>query len=115
MAANGYKDLLKAWREKTPEILHFTAERLWEAQRIEDYERLERAMYSTTPIPQLLRLALVFDENIRLESVLETVATAIEKDAPPNASFMCYLITRTDLRALVNDSFDKMAELAEQT
>ena len=88
VAAKGYKDLLKAWRQKTPEILHFTAERLWDAQRLDDYERLDRAMYGATPVPQLLRLALIFDENIRLDSVLDAVTTAIQKDAPPDDSFM---------------------------
>ena len=62
MGAKGYKDLIKVWREKTPEILHFTAERLWEAHRIDDYDRLDRAMSSSTPVPQLLRLVLIFDE-----------------------------------------------------
>ena len=112
VGANGYKDLLKAWRNKTPEILHFTAERLWEAQRFDDYERLDRAMYDATPVPQLLRLVLIFDEAAWKDSVLDAVEAAVEQDAPPADSFVCYLVMRDDLRTLVNDSFEKMAELA---
>ena len=114
VGSNGYKDLLKVWREKTPEILHFTSERLWEAQRYDDWERLDRAMYAGTPIPDLLRLVLVFDEVVSSDSVLEAVATAVEHDAPPDDSFVCYLVTRADLRTLVEESFEKMAELAGQ-
>ena len=112
VGANGYKDLLKAWRNKTPEILHFTAERLWEAQRFDEYERLDRAMYGATPVPQLLRLVLIFDEAAWKDSVLDAVEAAVEQDAPPADSFVCYLVMRDDLRTLVNDSFEKMAEFA---
>ena len=112
VGAKGYKDLLKVWREKTPEILHFTAERLWEAQQIDEYDRLDRAMSSPTPVPQLLRLVLIFDEMARADSVLDSVAAAVEQDAPPDDSFVCYLVTRADLRTLVDDSFGKMAEHA---
>ena len=114
VGAKGYKDLLKVWREKTPEILHFTAERLWEAHRFDDYDRLDRAMSSPTPIPQLLRLVLIFDEVAWADSVLEAVAAAIEQDAPPDDSFVCYLVTRADLRTLIDESFRKMAEFAVQ-
>ena len=110
VGANGYKD--KAWRNKTPEILHFTAERLWEAQRFDEYERLDRAMYGATPVPQLLRLVLIFDEAAWKDSVLDAVEAAVEQDAPPADSFVCYLVMRDDLRTLVNDSFEKMAEFA---
>lgn len=112
VGANGYKDLLRAWREKTPEILHFTAERLWEAQRWDDYERLDRAMSGATSVPQLLRLVLIFDEVAWKESVLDALAAAVAQEAPHDDSFVCYLVTRADLRTLVNDSFEKMAELA---
>ena len=112
VGAKGYKDLLKVWREKMPEILHFAAERLWEAQRINDYDRLDRAMYGSIPVPQLLRLVLIFDEVAWADSVLDAVGTAVEQDPPPDNSFVCYLITRTDLRTLVQDSFREMADLA---
>ena len=114
VGAKGYKDLLKAWREKTPEILHFTAERLFEAKRFEEYERLYRAMYSATPVSQLLRLVLVFDEAAWADSVLEAVEAAVAQDAPPDDSFVCYVATRADLRTLVHDSFEMMAKFAEQ-
>ena len=114
VGAKGYKDLVKAWREKTPEILHFTAERLFEAKRFEEYERLYRAMYSATPVSQLLRLVLVFDEAAWADSVLEAVEAAVAQDAPPDDSFVCYVATRADLRTLVHDSFEMMAKFAEQ-
>lgn len=112
VGAKGYGDLLKTWREKTPEILHFTAERLWDAQRFDAYERLDRAMYGATPVRHLLRLTLIFDEMAWSECVLDAVATAVQQDVPPEDSFVCYLVTRADLRTLVGDSFQKMAELA---
>ena len=115
VGAKGYRDLLKVWRQKTPEILHFTAERLWEAKQYDEYFRLDRAMFSAEPIPELLRLVLVFDELVWSESVLEAVATAIGQDSPPDDSFVCYLVTRPDLRTLVEDSYQKMADLAVGT
>ena len=110
--AKGYRDLLKTSREKTPEILHFTAERLWEAQRFDHYDRLDRAMSSPTPVPQLLRLVLVFDQLAWSDSVLDHVATAFAQDPPSNDSFVCYLVTRPGLRSLVDESFGKMSEIA---
>ena len=114
VGAKAYDDLIKIWREKMPEILYFTSERLLEAQRLEDWERLDRAMYTASSIPELLRLALVFDEVAWSDSVLDAIADAVEQDPPPPHSFVCYLVTRTNLRTLVEDSFRKMAELATQ-
>ena len=112
VGADGYKDLLKVWRQKTPEILHFTAERLWDSQRFDEYDRLDRAMSSATSVPQMLRLALVFDEVAWSDSVIDAVEDVVLQDAPPDDSFVCYLVTRAGLRALVQDSFVKMAESA---
>ena len=110
VGANGYRDLIKVPRDKTPEILYFTAERLWEAGRLEDYDRLDRAMSSATPIPNMLRLALVFDESAWSESVLDAVKNAMQQEGPTEASFVCFLVTRDGLRTLVEESFDKMRE-----
>ena len=108
----GYSALLKTWREKTPEILYFTSERLWDAQLDEEYERLDRAMSRPEEGSQLLRLVFVFDEAVWSDSVLETVADAHENNAPPAGAFACYLVTGTDLRSLVERSFDAMQQLA---
>ena len=112
IGGKGYRDLIRVWREKTPEILHFAAERLWESKRFKDYERLDRAMYSVNPVPELLRLVLFFDENVWSDSLLDSVATAFAHDTPPDDTFVCYLVQRANLRSLVNDSFEKMADLA---
>ena len=115
VGAKGYKDLIKAWQEKTPEILYFTAERLWEAKRFDEYERLDRAMYNVEPVPERLRLVLFFDEMVWSDSILDAVADELKRDEPPDGSFVCYLIKRASLRTLVNDSFDKMTELSVQS
>ena len=79
-AAKGYSALLKVWQEKTPEILHFTSERLWDSRRFVEYERLDRAMSRADPVSQLLRLVLVFDEAVWSDSILDDVINAIEHD-----------------------------------
>ncbi len=112
VGADGYTALLQTWRERTPEILHFTAERLWEARRQEEYERLDRAMARPEAVSQLLRLVLVFDESAWSNSILEAVANAVDEDAPPAGAFACYLVTGAVLRSLVDKSFDAMQELA---
>ena len=40
------------------------------------------------------------------------VETAFEQDPLPDGTFVCYLVTKTDLRSLVNDSLEKMEELS---
>ena len=112
VGAKGYRDLLKVTRDKTPEILHFTSERLWDAHKLADWERLDRAMSSITPIRRILRLALVFDESVLPQSVLDKLGEKISQDGLPDDSFCCYLVTGPGLRTLVIDSFSKMEEVA---
>ena len=38
--------------------------------------------------------------------------TAFKQEPLPDGTFACYLVTKTDLRSLVNDSFKKMEELS---
>ena len=74
---------------------------------------LDRAMYGIAPVPGApATCTLVFDESIHLESVLEAVALEVQQNASPGSSFVCYIVTKADLRTLVNESFNKMAELA---
>lgn len=111
IAEGAYRDLGKAWRETVPEILHFTAERLWDSGRQDDYERLDRAMASPT-MPQLLRLIFVFDDAAWSEDVLDSLGAAIAADPAPGAAFKCYLIRRSELKALIEESYVQMAALA---
>ena len=112
VGADGYADLVRTSLQAFPEILYFTHERLDESQRYEDRERLENAMFQEERIPSLFRLGLVFDEEAWHGAVMEAVQAALEQDPLPDGSFVCYLVTKTDLRALVNDSFEKMEELS---
>lgn len=112
LAESAYRDLGRAWRENVPEILHFTSERLWDADRQDDYERLDRAMASPT-MPQLLRLVFVFDYEVWSEDLLESLGAAIEGDPAPGSAFKCYLVRRAELRALIEESYVQMAALAQ--
>ena len=111
----GYADLVKTSRQDIPEILYFTHERLDESQRYGDRDRLENAMFQEDRIPSLFRLGLVFDEAAWHDAVMDAVETTFEQDPLPDDTFVCYLITKTNLRSLVNDSFKKMEELAVTT
>ena len=115
VGADGYKDLVKTSRQDIPEILYFTHERLDESQRYEDRDRLENAMYQVDRIASLFRLELVFDDGVWRGEIMDAVETAFEQDPLPDGTFVCYLVTKTDLRSLVNDSFEKMEELAVTT
>ena len=112
VGADGYTDLIKTSRQDIPEILYFTHERLDEGQRYEDRDRLEKAMFQEDRIPSLFRLGLVFDEGVWHGAIMDAVETAFEHDPLPDGTFACYLVTKTDLRSLVNDSFEKMEELS---
>ena len=112
MGADGYKDLVKTSQQEIPKILYFTHERLHENQRYEDRDRLGDAMFQEDPIPSLFRLGLVFDEDAWHGSVMDAIEAAFEQDPLPTDAFTCYLVTKTDLRSLVTNSFKKMDELA---
>ena len=112
VGADGYADLVKTSLQAIPEILYFTHERLEESQRYEDRDRLGYAMFQEDGIPSLFRLGLVFDEDAWHGAVMEAVETAFEQDPLPGGTFVCYLVTKTDLRSLVSDSFEKMEELS---
>ena len=112
VGADGYADLVKTSRQAIPEILYFTHERLDESQRYEDRDRLENAMFQEGRIPSLFRLGLVFDEDVWHGAVMDAVETAFKQEPLPDGTFACYLVTKTDLRSLVNDSFNKMEELS---
>ena len=60
----------------------------------------------------MFRLGLVFDEDAWHGSVMDAIETAFEQDPLPADAFTCYLVTKTDLRSLVTNSFEKMDELA---
>ena len=112
VGADGYADLVTTSRQSIPEILYFTHERLDESHRYEDRDRLEKAMFQEGRIPSLFRLGLVFDANVWRSAVIDEVETAFEQEPLPDGTFVCYLVTRTDLRSLVNDSFRKVEELS---
>ena len=112
VGADGYADLVKTSRQAIPEILYFTHERLDESQRYEDRDRLENAMFQEDRIPSLFRLGMVFDEDVWHGAVMDGVETAFMQEPLPDGTFACYLVTKTDLRSLVNDSFKKMEELS---
>ena len=69
-------------------------------------------MFQRDAIPSLFRLGLVFDEVAWAGSVMDAIETAIEVDPLPSGSFICFLVTKTDLRSLVINSFEKMDELS---
>ena len=112
VGADGYKDLVKTSQQDIPKILYFTHERLDESQRYEDRDRLENAMFQEDRIPRLFRLGLVFDEDVWHGAVMDAVETAFKEEPLPDGTFACYLVTKADLRSLVNDSFKKMEELS---
>lgn len=109
--ADGYRDLLKAWRDNAPAILHFTAERLFEAQRYDDYDRLDRALARGTAMPQLLRLVLVYDEGVWSDDLLDDLRSAISADNAAGSAFRCYLVTQAEFRGLVDAAYDRLIEL----
>ncbi|MBE0609454.1 MAG: hypothetical protein IH609_08745 [Dehalococcoidia bacterium] len=113
VAANAYQDLIKAWREKVPEILHFTSERLWEAHRQAEYEQLDRAIASSSSMPQILRLVLVFDQNAWSDDSFDYLSDAIGVDGASGSALKCYLVRRSELRALIEDAYAEMAKLAQ--
>lgn len=112
VGADGYAGLIMTSREHTPEILYFTHERLDESQRFEDRDRLENAMFQADRMPNLFRLGLVFDEKVWHSAVMDAVEAAFKREPLPDGTFACYLITKADLRSLVNDSFKKVEELS---
>ena len=112
VGADGYAGLVTTSRQAIPEILYFTHERLDESQRYQDRDRLENAMFQEDRIPSLFRLGLVFDENVRRGAVMDAVEAAFKQEPLPDGTFVCYLVTKTDLRSLVNDSFKKVEELS---
>ena len=112
VGANGYAELVKASREDIPEILHFAYERLDDSQRYEERDQLGDATFGEKRIPSLFRLGLVFDDASWRVAVMDEVETAFEQDPLPDDTFACYLVTKNDLRSLVNISFDKMVELS---
>ena len=112
VGADGYADLVKTSVQAIPEVLYFTHERLEESQRYKDRDRLGDAMFQEDPLPSLFRLGLVFDEDVWHSAVMEAVETAFEQDPLPDGTFVCYLVTKTNMRSLVNDSLEKMDELS---
>ena len=112
VGASGYGDLVKISQQDIPKILYFTHERLDQSRRYEDRDRLGDAMFQEDRIPSLFRLGLVFDEDAWHGAVMDAVETAFEQDPLPDNTFVCYLVTKTNLRSLVNDSFEKMDELS---
>ena len=113
VAADGYRALVKAWHEKVPEILHFTSERLWDANRQDEYERLGRAISSAGTMPQLLRLVLVFDELHWSDDEFDALKEALEEEATPTGTFRCYLVRRFELRPLIEAAYAQMAVQAQ--
>ena len=69
-------------------------------------------MFQEDRIPSLFRLGLVFDEDVWHGAVMDAVEMAFKQEPLPGGTFACYLVTKTDLRSLVNDSFKKMEELS---
>ena len=112
MGTAGYRDLVKTSQQNIPEILYFTHERLHESQRYQDRDRLSNAMFQEEPIPSQFRLGLAFDEAAWDDTVMDAVETAFELDPLPDGTFICYLVTKTGLRSLVANSFEKMDELS---
>ena len=107
--------MVKTSQQDIPEILYFTHERLNENQRYVERDLLGAAMFQEDRLPNLFRLGLVFDEDVWREAVMEEVEAAFEQDPLPDGTFACYLVTKADLRSLVNDSFEKMVELSVMT
>ena len=112
VGAKGYRDLVKAWQAEMPEILEFASERLWTERRFAEWERLDRAMAGAKAIPQLLRLVLVFDDDVWTETVLDDLVDAVDAEVPTEEAFVCYVVGRTDLRKLIEDAFTIMTSLA---
>lgn len=106
LAVKAYTKLIADAGEESPEILFFTLEHLWAERRHAEHERLDDAMRRREPVPRSMRMVLVFDADCWSDDILNALEEArASAEVGELQDFIGYLITRTDLRALIEASY----------
>ena len=111
LALGDYKKLIADSQSERPEIMFFALEHLWAEGNLEMYQRLEDAMYQTEPLPRANRLVLIFDDAAWRDTIFQELNNALNNgDVSSLDDFICYLITKDDLRVLIEDLY-RLAEI----
>lgn len=106
LALDDYKKLLADSQADRPEIMFFTLEHLWAEGNLEMHQQLSEAMYRTQPLPKAKRLVLVFDDTAWRDEVFQELNDALKNGVvPPADDFICYLVTKAELRVLIEDLY----------
>jgi len=110
LAVVDYKKLIVDSQSERPEILFFASEHLWAEGQYELYQQLDYAMYQNDPLPRATRMVLIFDDNAWREIVLQDLDDALNNgDVSILDDFICYLVTKDELRDFIEDTY-KLAE-----
>lgn len=107
LAVKAYHRLVVDSEEEKPEILFFTLEHLWLEGHYAEHEQLDDAMRRHDPVPRAMRMVLVFDADSWDDAVLDALKEArASGDVEELDDFMSYLLTRTELRPLIEASYE---------
>lgn len=107
LALKAYARLIEDAEGERPEIFFFILERLWAEGRHADHERLDDAMRRREPVPRGARVVLVFDASAWTDEALDALEEArVSGDVGELKNFVGYLITRAELRSLIEASYE---------
>lgn len=107
LAVRAYRRLVVDSEEERPEILFFTLEHLLAQGKYAEHERLDDAMRRREPVPRAMRMVLVFDADSWDDAVLDGLEEARGSgDVGELDDFMSYLLTRAELRPLIEASYE---------
>lgn len=112
LAVSAYRRLLAESDIERPEIFFFCLERLWVEGQYGEHERLDDAMRRREPLPRAMRMVLLLDSEAWSDTVLEALENArASADVGELDDFLAYLITRADLRALIEAAYESAARV----
>ncbi|GEM_PF-6800570 len=114
LAVKAYRKMIAESEEERPEILFFTLEHLWADGKYAEHELLDDAMRRREPVPHAMRMVLVFDANVWRDDILNKLEEArVSEDVGELDDFMSYVITRTELRLLIEAAYEFAGRVGE--
>lgn len=113
LGKDAYRQIHRDIEGDEPKILFFTLDRLLDNRDVRAYSQLDDAMHRIPPVPSALRLVFVFDSDSWREIVLDGLDDGIESEEIELADdFICYLLTRDDLREAIAGAYTEAQRTA---